>query len=75
MLFLEIRQFLQLFAEKLTQTPKHGGLLEEGLSCGEIDDFSWFLEKWGTFCNFLLKSWPKRRELVVCSKKLHIFAK
>ena len=28
-----------------------------------------------TVCNFLLKSWLKRRHMVVCSKKLQVFAK
>ena len=27
-------------------------------SFGQMDDFSFFFEKWATFCNFLLKSWP-----------------
>ena len=45
MLFREMRNFLQIFAEKLTQTPEHGGLLERVASCGEIDAFSSFFEK------------------------------
>ena len=68
----EMRRFLQLFTEKLTQTREHGCLLEKVASFGQIDDFSCFFAKLGTFCNFLLKSWPKRRNMVVCSKKLHI---
>ena len=75
MLFRKMRHFLQLFAEKLTQTSKHGGLLQKVPHFGQIDDFSCFLAKSCTFCNILFKSWPKRRNMVVCSKKLHIFAK
>ena len=37
-------------------------------SFGKIDDFSCVFSKWATFCNFLLKSWPKRRNMVVSSK-------
>ena len=40
-----MRQFLQLFGVKLTQTPKHGGLLEKVASFGHSDDFSWFFAK------------------------------
>ena len=75
MLSRKIKHFLQLLAEKLTQTPTHGGLLEKVACFGQIDDFSCFFAKLSTFCNFLLKSWPKRRNIVVCSKKLHIFPK
>ena len=75
MLSREVTDFLQVFAEKLTQTPKHGALLEKVSGCGEIDDFSWFLEKWGTFFKFLLKSWSKRRNMVVFSRALNILAK
>ena len=75
MLFREIRHFLQLFAEKLTQTPRHRGLLKKVAHFGQIDDFIWFFAKWGTFCNFLLKSSPKRWSVVVCSRRFYILAK
>ena len=75
MLSREVRHFLQLFAEKLNKTPNHGSLLEKVDTFGQIDDFSCFIAKWGTFCNFLPKSWPKRRIMVVCSKKLKHLAK
>ena len=45
MVFREIGHFLQLFAEKLTQTPKRGGLLKMVLQFGQIDDFSCFFAK------------------------------
>ena len=70
-----MRHFFQLFAEKLTQTPRHRGLLEKVAHFGEINDFSCFLAKWGTVCNFLLKSGPKRPNVVVCSRKFFIFVK
>ena len=75
MLSREMGQFLQLFAETLTQTPKVGSLLEKVAHFGQIDDFSSFSAKWGTFPNFLLKSWPKRRNMVVCSRRFYILAK
>ena len=47
---------------------------------GDPDDETWSRKNLSTFCNFLLKSWLKRRhrgllEMVVCSKKLQVFAK
>ena len=51
MLFREMRQFLQLFAEKVTETSKHGSLLQKVEHFGQIDDFPCFCEKSGTFCN------------------------
>ena len=75
MLFRELRHFLQLFAEKFTQTLQDRGLLEKVARFGQMDDSSCFFPKWGTFCNFFLKSWPKRRHMVVCSKKLQVLAK
>ena len=35
---------------------------------GQIDDFSWFFPKWGTSCNFLLKSSSKQKNMPVSSK-------
>ena len=66
---------MQLFAGKLTQTPKHGSLREKVASFGQIDDFSSFFWKCGTFCNFLPKSSPKRRNMVASSKMLQVLAK
>ena len=48
---------------------KHGSLFEKLHSFGQIDDFSCFFTKWGTFCNFLLKSSWKCQNMVVCSKR------
>ena len=47
---------------------KHGSLLEKLHSVGQIDDFSCFFKKWGTFCTSLLKSWWKCEDMVLCSK-------
>ena len=48
---------------------KHGSLFEKLHSFAQIDDFSCFFTKWGTFCNFLLKSSWKCQNMVVCSKR------
>ena len=45
MLFREMRQFWKLFAEKFSETPKHGCLLEKVLHFGQIVDFSCFFAK------------------------------
>ena len=66
MLIREMGQFLELFAEKFTQKPKHGGFLEKVASFAQIDDFSFFFAKGGPFCNLLLKTLPKRRNMAVC---------
>ena len=47
---------------------KHGSLFKKLDSFCQIDDFSCFFTKWGTFCNFLLKSSWKYQNMVVCSK-------
>ena len=47
---------------------KHGSLIEKLHSVCEIDDLSCLLTKWGTFCNFFLKSSWKCQDIVVCSK-------
>ena len=52
----EMRYFLKLSAEKLTQTPTHGSLLEKIASFNQVGDFSCFLSKKGSFCNLLRKS-------------------
>ena len=75
MLFHELRHYLQLFKEKLTQTAKDGSLLEKVEHFGRIDDFPCFFEKLSTFCNFLLKRLPKRRNMVAFSKKLQVSVK
>ena len=75
MLFLNLRHFLQLFAEKLIAMSKHGSLLQKAEHFGPNRRFLMLFAKWRTFCNFLLKNWPKRRDIVVCSRKLQILAK
>ena len=39
-------------------------------SSGQINYFSWLFTKWGTFCKFLLKTWSRRRNMLVCSKNV-----
>ena len=63
----EMRHLLQLFAEKFIKQ-KNMPVFQKVASFGQIDDFSWFFTKWGTFCNFLLKSWSKRKNMSVSSK-------
>ena len=76
LLFLhEMKDFLQLFSEKLIEMQRDGSLLEKLQSFGQIDDFSRFFTKWGTFCNFFLKSWSKCKDVVVCSKSCKVLAK
>ena len=75
MLFREMRHFLQLFAEKFTQTTKHGSFLENVAIFRLIDDFLGFFMKSGTFFNFLPKSSTKRRDVLVSSKKCRHLAK
>ena len=72
-LFHEIRNFLQLFPEKLIEMQRHGSLLEKLESFSQIDDFLCFFTNWATFCNLLLKSSSKNKNMVVCSKKVHSF--
>ena len=42
-------------------------------SLGQIDDFSSFFTKLATFSTFLLKSWPKRGNMVVCWKSCNFW--
>ena len=59
MVFREISHFLQVFADKFTQTPKHGGLLEKVARFGQIDDFvRFFLQNQALFATFCLKMDP-----------------
>ena len=45
MLFHEMKDFLQLFPEKLIEMQRHGSLLEELQRFGQIDEFSCFFTK------------------------------
>ena len=74
-LFYEMRHFLQLFAKKFSKTIKHGILFEKVKVFGQIDHFWCFFTKWGTFCDFLLKSSPKRRNIIICIEKLKVLYK
>ena len=42
MLFQEMREFLQLFPERLMEMQRHGSLFENLQSFGQIDHFSQF---------------------------------
>ena len=44
-----MRHCLHIFPENFIEMPKHGSLLEKLQSFGQIDDFSCFLTKRGTF--------------------------
>ena len=52
----------------MIEVQKHGSLFQKLHSVGQIDDFSCFFTKWGTFCTSLLKSSWKCQGMVVCSK-------
>ena len=71
----EMRHFLRLFSEKFIEMQRHGSLLEKLESFGQIDGFSCFFTKWGTFCSFFLKSSSKFKVMVVCSKSYKDLAK
>ena len=73
--FHEMRHFLQLFPEKFIEMQRHGGLFEKLQCFGQIDGLSCSFTKWGTFCNFFLKSWSKCKDMVVCSKSCYVLAK
>ena len=73
--FRKMRHFLRLLCEKFVKTPKHDDFFDKLATFAQIDDFSRFSTKWETFCHFWLKSSSKRRNTVVSSKKLQVFAK
>ena len=56
------------FSWKLDRNAKTCEFVREVASFGQIDDFSWFSAKSGTFCNFLLKRWYKTKNMQVSSK-------
>ena len=63
--FSRIEPLLEPFAERFIEKPKHGSLLEKMHSFGQIDEFSSFFTKSGSFWNFSLKSWSKRQNMVI----------
>ena len=73
--FHEMRNFSQLFSETFIEMESHGSLFEKLQSFDQMDDFSCFFTNWGTFCNFILKSWSKCKGMVVCSKNCKVLAK
>ena len=54
---------------------RHGSLFQKLQSFDQIDDFSCFFTKWGTSCNFFLKSSSKCKDMVLCSKSSKVLAK
>ena len=56
------------FCWKVDQNAKTCQFVRKMSSFGQIDDFSRFFTKWGTFCNFSLKSSSKQKNMPVCSK-------
>ena len=60
--------FFATFCWKVHQNRKTCQFVRKVSSFGQIDDFSWFFTKWGTFCIFLLKNSSKKTNMPVCSK-------
>ena len=60
-LFHEMRHFLQLFPEKFIEMQRHGSLFEKLQRFGQMDDFSCFFTKWGTFCKKWFISWKSTK--------------
>ena len=58
------------FCWKLDQNAKTCQFVRKVSSFTQIEDFLWYLTKWGTFCTFLLKTWSKRKNMPLCSKKV-----
>ena len=56
------------FCSKVRQNAQTRWFLRKVASFGQIDEFSCFFTKWGSFCHFLLKSSSKRPNTVVSSK-------
>ena len=69
-----MRNFLQLFPEKLIEMQRHGSLFEKLQSFGQIDHFSCFFTNWATSCNLLLKGSLRNQNMVVCSEKFYSFS-
>ena len=61
------------FGWKVRQKAKTRRFLRKVASFGEINDFSCFFAKWGTFCDFWLKSSSKRRNTVVSSRSVQFW--
>ena len=56
------------FCHKVHRNVKTWYFFRKVKTFGKIDDFSCFFTKWGTFCNFFLKSSWKCQDIVVCLK-------
>ena len=72
MVFHEMRHFLRFSPEKFIKTEKHSSLFEKLIVLAK-SNFSCFFRKWGTFCNFFLKTSSKRKNMLVCSKSVKIY--
>ena len=68
--FSRNRALFATFWWKVDQNAKTCQFVRKVSSFGQIDDFSWFFTKSGTFWKFLLKSWSKRKNMPVCSKSV-----
>ena len=67
-LFCDFSRNEARFCSKVRQNSEAWWFVRKVSRSCQIDDFSCFLTKWGTFCKFLIKSSSKRRNVVVCSK-------
>ena len=63
-----IEPLLATFCWKVHRKTKTWQFARKVASFGQINVFLCFLTKWGTFCNFFLKSSSKCKDMVVCSK-------
>ena len=61
--FHQMRHLLQLFSEKFIEMQRHGSLFKKLQSFGQIDNFSLFFTRWGTFYNFFLKGHQNAKTL------------
>ena len=60
---------------RVQENAKTGLFFRKVESFCQIDGFSCFFTKWGTFCNFYLKSSSKCKHMVVCSISCKVLAK
>ena len=74
-LFHEMRPLLQLFPEKFIEMQRHRSLFEKLQRFCQMEDFLCLFTKYGTFCNFFLKSSSRRKDMVLCSKSWKVLAK
>ena len=63
------------FGWNVRQNAKTRWFLRKVGSFGQIDDFSCFFAKWGTFCDFCVKSSSKRRNTMISTINLQLLPK